>query len=253
MKLKFATATAVILLAAGCQSSTEPFAASNVAVAFSTRPAGGSQAVSFPFSASRAALVSDTTVTGTDTLILNSVQVVLRNVELKRLNAQNCNERDSCEKFEAGPVLVSLPLTPGVSQQFSLDIPPDTYSEIEFEIHKPSGDDAADSQFVQAHPTFADISIRATGFFNGTAFTFESDLDVEQELSLVPPLAISDSAMSTTLTIFVDVGTWFRGLSGQLLDPDSGNKGGNNENRIEDNIKNSFEAFEDEDRDGVDD
>ncbi len=37
---------------------------------------------------------------------------------------------------------------------------------------------------MQANPDFLDKSIRVSGTFNGQQFTFESDLNVDQELAL---------------------------------------------------------------------
>lgn len=38
--------------------------------------------------------------------------------------------------------------------------------------------------------------------------------------------------------------------AGSLVDPESANKGRENENVVENNIKNSIDAFRDDDRDG---
>lgn len=51
----------------------------------------------------------------------------------------------------------------------------------------------------------------------------------------------------------IDVGTWFRAADGSLLDPDSANKSGENENIVANNIKASIDAFEDHDRDRAED
>ncbi len=112
-----------------------------------------------------------------------------------------------------------------------------------------SGGDPTDAAFLQAHPTFDGLSIRAQGTFNGQAFTFETDLDVEQELSLAVPMAV-DETTATNVTVRVDVSTWFRSAGGALIDPATANPGGQNESEVKDNIKDSFKAFEDEDRDG---
>ena len=46
--------------------------------------------------------------------------------------------------------------------------------------------------------------------------------------------------------------SWFRDGSGALVEPTSANKGGLNEGLVKENIKNSIDAFEDEDEDGDD-
>ena len=74
---------------------------------------------------------------------------------------------NGCETFEAGPVLVSVPVDGSVSQEFSLGISGGSYDQIEFDIHKISSGDAADDLFLMSHPTFADLSIRVRGTFDG--------------------------------------------------------------------------------------
>jgi hypothetical protein len=97
-----------------------------------------------------------------------------------------------------------------------------------------------------------DKSVRVQGTYNGQPFTYETDLNEDQDQAINPPLVIGDGVTSTNVTIIVDLDVWFRDAGGNLVNPQSGNKGGVNENMIRDNIKDSFEAFEDEDRDGDD-
>ena len=221
----------------------------------------GSVAVSFATSATPAVPLSpipaprvDTVTAGADTLVIESVEVVLREIDFEPALVADCDldpKPDGCEEVEIGPVLVDLPLVPGVAQQFDVQIPPGTYVEIEFEVHKPSDDDVADSVFLAAHPEFADSSIRVRGTFNGAAFSYTTDLNVEQELMLAPPLDVVE-AEATNVTIFVDVSTWFVTATGALVDPATANKGGTNANLVRDNIIGSFRAFEDRDGDGDD-
>lgn len=223
-------------LAVACGDSNGPGSAANVQVSFATqRPAAVQPSVAAP----------DTIVEGANTLILTKAEIVLREIELKRQEVPNCDS-DSCEKFEAGPVLVDLPLGPGVQQAFAAQIPPGTYVEIEFDVHKPDDSDPQDQAFIAANPAFANISVRVQGTFNGQPFVFTTDLNVEQELALVPPIVISDAASATNITILLSVPDWFRRADGSLIDP--ANAG--DADLIEENIKNSVEAFEDPDRDG---
>lgn len=251
--MKRLVAGLMLLTLAACEDTTTPTQFRNVQVSFATRSSAAPLAsMAAPRTAAAAAL-DDTLVTGADTLILASAEIVLRKVELKRSDIADCDSQpddDACEEFATGPVLVALPLTRGAVQTFELDIPAGTYSEIEFDIHKVSGDDPEDASFRQAHPDFVDISIRVTGTFNGQSFIYETDLNVEQELMLNPALVVAESALGTNITVFVDIEEWFREGSGNLLDPESANKGGDNESIVNENIKNSFEAFEDDDRDG---
>jgi hypothetical protein len=238
-------------LMASCSESTTPTVFKNVQVSFATQAAAALTANVSGVPAP-GALLDDTLVSGSDTIIVMSAEIVLREIQLKRLDAADCDslvDDDGCEEFEAGPVLVSLPLTPGAEAEFELDIPPATYSEIEFNIHKVE-DDPSDVAFLQQHPEFDKLSIRATGSYNGNSFLFESDLGVEQELDLVPALVVEEGAGSTNITVFVDIDAWFRDQAGGLIDPDSANEGGPNKSLVETNIKESMEAFEDDDRSG---
>jgi hypothetical protein len=230
-----------LLAGVACAGTNDPGRNASVQVSFATRAAPAPL-----LNASRAAVLDDTVVVGTDTIILESVELVLKEIEMKRVETPDCvSGDDECEKFELGPVLVKLPLTPGAQQAFSLDsAPAASYNEIEFDIHKPDDGDPDDQAFVAANPDFADISIRVRGTFNGVSFEFTTDLNVEQELALVPPLVIGENA-STNVTIFVDVATWFV-VGGVLVDPANPSMS----DEIEQNIQNSIEAFEDPDGSG---
>lgn len=231
---------ALLLAASGCSGTSTPDMAAAVQVSFATQAAPG-------LAAARSGLTSDTLVTGSDTLVLTSVEVVLRQIELKKAQTSDCETAtgsDQCEEFEIGPVLVNLPLTPGAQQQFALDsVPNGTYDRIEFEVHKPDDGDPQDQAFISANPDFASISIRVKGTFNGQAFEFTTELDVEQELALSPQLTVTEGS-AVNVTVFVDVGTWFL-VNGALVDPTTANQ-----SAIEQSIKDSFKAFEDNDRSG---
>lgn len=250
------SACLVGLVAAACSDGTGPGTQPVVSLSFATRLPGGLQAAGAS-GAARApgiTMAGDTITDGSNTLIITSAQIVLREIELERQEVVDCDvspEPAGCEDFEVGPVLVDLPLGPGVSEQVTVEIPPGTYTEVAFEIHK-IGDDAEDAAFRAAHPEFAQKSIRVQGTYNGAPFTFESDLDVEQELDLAPPLVIADSVTATNLTVRVGLAGWFRALDGKLVNPATGNKGGANESLVKENIKQSVEAFEDHDEDGND-
>jgi hypothetical protein len=244
---------ALIALVASCDDSTGPGAgARTVTLSFAgARPASVSGAQSVRGAQADSLVV----VSGDDTLIITSVELVLREIELERqettIDCDTVADEDACEEFEIGAMLVSLPLAPGASQELSVVVDSGVYTEVEFDIHKP-GDDSTDQAFLAANPTWPDtVSIRVQGTFNGTPFVYVTDLNEEQELALVPPLVVSGNAAPTNLTIRLDVSVWFRQpVSGALIDPATANKGGQNENLVENNIKNSIEAFEDEDRDG---
>jgi len=190
---------------------------------------------------------------GTNTLVLTSVQMVLKKIELDLAGEDaDCHQAESgssaCEEIELGPMLLDIPVGAGPEQAVAVDIAPGSYDQIEYELHKPDDGNAADQAFVTAHPEFNGVSVRVTGTYNGTPFTFTTEADAEQEHELNPPLTVAEAG-PTTLTLLVDVSTWFQS-GGTLIDPATANTGGPNKSMVENNIVNSFDAFEDNDEDG---
>jgi hypothetical protein len=241
MRYRFLFAGILVTLAA-C-NTTNPTQLADVAVSF-TRSTPGATPALFDRAGAAAA----------NALVITSAELVLREIELKRADVTDCDllgeNADGCEEFEAGPVLVSIPVDGSVSQEFTLPVPAGSYDEIEFDIHKVSSSDPADAQFLMDHSDYRDLSIRVVGTFNGLPFVFETDLNAEQELDFFPPIVIGESTVSTNITIAVGLDSWFLDANGQSVNPESGNKGEVNESLIKENIRNSIEAFEDDDRDG---
>lgn len=196
---------------------------------------------------------SETYTAGGTTLVLSRVQLVLREIELKRTeDSSTCHDDsddgsdDDCEEIEFGPILLDLPLNGSVSQVVTVEADTGTYRELEFEVHKPE-DDGEDAAFLARYPDFRRVSIRVEGTWNGTPFVFLSDLGVEQELDLVPPLRI-EAAGNADLILRVDVRSWFLNSGGTaFLNPATANKGQPAEGLVKENITRSFEAFENDD------
>jgi len=181
------------------------------------------------------------------------VQLVLREVELENETHQSACDTGSssdgeCAEIELGPFLVDLPLgVGGAARTVTASVPAGTYDEVKFKIREPDDDTAADAAFVAQHPDFAHASVKVEGSFNGAPFTFVSDLRAELKLDLSPPLVV-DGSGTTDLTLFADLGAWFRDAGGTLVDPSSVDG-----QLVADNIARGFNAFEDENHDGSDD
>lgn len=242
------SAAAVLLVSAfACADS-----GAGVGLAFSSRSTG----------AGAVAQAGDSTVVvrGNDTLVIKSVELVLREVELERVDQttdcpDSSGDDDPCEEFTVGLQLVSLPLGNSTDKVITVNVPAGLYDEVEFEIHKP--DDSRDAAFIAAHPAFADVSIRVTGTFSQagtrTDFVYTTDLNKEQEVELNPPLDVTDAG-AVNLTIRMDITTWFlSGAGTALVNPATANAGGANASLVRDNIEASIEAFHDDDSDGLDD
>lgn len=274
---RLVAAIALTGLLAACGSGSAPTTGSQVRFNLATK-AGSSLA-----------FLSDTLATSTDTLVLDSVQLVLRDIKFQRVNEDACDNEnepgddngtdsvphtirmvslhddggtddgddghaDGCESFNAGPYLLDVPLDASVEKAFTVTVDTGTYEQVRFKIHKPEDDgDAKDAAFLAAHPDFDRVSIRVVGTFNGEPFTFTTDLDAQERLALVPPLVVADSMQQVDVTIKVDVSHWFSNSAGGLVDPASALKGQANEGLVKDNIESSFHAFRDDNRDGEDD
>ena len=189
-----------------------------------------------------------------DSIVIDTAQVLLREIELKgesaacvRGDEDSDEDSDGCEALKLGPELVTLPLTPGTASPLSAMIPPGTYDEMEFEVHRvgDDDDDRRDSLFVAQHPEFRNASVRVTGRYRGERFVYTSALSAEVKVEFDTPVVVDDAAAN--VTVHVDVASWFRSATGATLAPTSANA-----SVISDRIRASFRAFEDSDRDGED-
>jgi hypothetical protein len=198
---------------------------------------------------------AETYTLGGTTLVLTRVQLVLKEIELKRAEESATCEDDSalgdsddCEEFEVGPVLLDLPLNGTIAQVVAIDADTGTFRELEFEIHKPE-DDGRDQAFLARYPDFRRVSIRVEGTWNGVPFVYTTDLSAEQELELVPPLQVT-AAGSTEVTLRVDLRGWFLNAGATaFVNPATANQGQPAEGLVKENIKRSFEAYENDDDD----
>jgi hypothetical protein len=239
---------AALLVAACSDAGSGPAGDAQVSLSLATRSAAA---------ASAAVVAGPETYTdgAGNTLVIDRVQLVLRELEMENETHQGACEtvttsRDGdCAEIEVGPLLVDLPLgVGGAARTVTASVPAGTYDEVKFKIREPDDDTAADRAFVADHPEFAHTSIEVEGSFNGTPFTFTSGLEAELKLELSPPLVV-DASGTADLTLFADLGAWFRDAGGSLIDPASAASTA----QVADNIARSFNAFEDENHDGSDD
>jgi len=263
-------AAACVATLASCSGGSGPSTGTQVAFSVGTR---GST-----ISHLQGALLSDTIGVGADTLVIDSVRMVLRDVRFKRVEDSGCPDDDgthmspsgwdggdhggeienghdghfdACESFNAGPYLLDLPLGGGVQRTFAVTVDTGTYDQLRVKLHAPSPDsaDARDAAFLAAHPEFAGLSTRVFGSYKGTPFLFESRARGRQRIRLEPPIVVADTAASVDVTIRIDLSVWFKDAGGNLIDPSTASPGGVNENLVADNIRSSFHAFRDENHD----
>jgi hypothetical protein len=140
-----------------------------------------------------------------------------------------------------------------VVSKLTVKIPEGSYSSLEAKIRAVRADNdrgRGSSEFLTANPDLAGVSVRVTGTFNGTPFTYTGVPRIKLEREFDPALDVS--AEPVNLTVHVDVSNWFR-KQGALIDPSTANAGGPNAETVANNIKRSFRAFRDRDRDGRED
>jgi hypothetical protein len=144
------------ILAACNGSGTAPSARSQVTFSLSSKALGASP--------SHAAFLSDTISGGGATVVLDSVQLVLRDLRFKRVEDSGCPDdsgsssvnvnggghdstgsegsghegddngadghHDACESFNAGPFLLDVPLGGGVDRAFAVTVDTGTYDQL---------------------------------------------------------------------------------------------------------------------------
>jgi hypothetical protein len=185
---------------------------------------------------------------GSDEIVLEQVALVLRKVRLDGPETASCPEDaegDSrCAELRLGPVLFELPLEEGAEPLFTAAVPVGTYSGLKFQIHVPTNANE-DADFVAENPDFEGISIQVVGSYNGTPFTFTSDLTEVEDVTF-PETVEVESEAELQLTLVVDVTGWFLSEDGSgLVDPSQANDGGPFESLVERQIRESFRAFHD--------
>jgi hypothetical protein len=172
-------------------------------------------------------------------IVVTRLRVVIGKLQLEKAGTTEMDEDAS------GPFLLDLSgatLDGGVSQVLEASVTPGTYSEIELEIHKPeSGETAANADLQEMITRQA--SIIADGTIDGAPFSFATSVTAEQKFE--GNVELKDGS---NLTLNVDASSWFTSGSARL-DP----RNESNRSQIENNIQNSFKAFQDDNHDGRDD
>jgi hypothetical protein len=234
-------APVVVLALAACDSTG--INRYPLSLSLSTRPS------SAPL-ASWAPLMSISVASGSNSLVINKAQLVLAEIELEPAAAADCSTTadDECPDVELGPVLIDLPLDAAVPTDLHTLVPAGSYSELEFKVDAVEDGEHDAAAFLAAHPEFRAVSLRVEGTYNGQPFVYTSNVEGEIKLQFASPLVVGNGGASN-VTLAVDVATWFKDASGNLLDPSNSA----NASQIANNIQRSFRAFEDDDRDGVED
>jgi len=159
--------------------------------------------------------------------------------------------------FEAGPVLVDLPLDGGSIRLLEGEAPAGSYRKLELEIDRPNDRTPAHRAVREEHPDWPrNASIRVRGTYDpGTgpqAFDVFLNIELDLELEFDEPLVIEEDENGVTgpveVTLSVDVNRWFVGRDGLFFDPRALSADPALRERVARNIGLSFKAYWDRDR-----
>lgn len=214
-----------------------------LSLSFATKSFAAKASVSSPVGFSADLIVG----TGKD-LVLISAQVVVDGIELSHDNGPNCEGTGEfqCENVEQAPQLVVLQLNANTPKtQLTVAVPEGSYERLDAHIRVPENGavsgDAALMSFLAANPG---KSVKVTGTYKGQTFEYTAPIDAQLELRFNPPFVVTSTAKN--ITVDVDVASWFTDSSGAALDPTASA----NAATIVANIRKSFNAIEDDNKDG---
>lgn len=137
---------------------------------------------------------------------------------------------EGCEELKVGPLTVDLPLDATTALVLDALVPAGTYKGVMVQLD----------------------AVKVSGTFTPTGgvshpFNFTSRGHAAIHIRFPAPITVGPGTSNVTVT--VDVASWFKNASGEVLDPaDPANA-----EIITQNVKRSFRAFGDNDHDGVDD
>jgi hypothetical protein len=245
--------TAAILSLAACSSDLTGANKKNVQLSFTTHASS--------VAAAGIRMSPDITVGAAGDLVLSKVQVVVDKIELNENDQTSCVSEieehgdddhaeagEECEDVARDPVLVDIPVDDAAHTVLSVPLTPGTFRKLEAKL-EPARDNA--TAFNTANANLVGKSVRVEGTFKGTPFVFTSAVRSGLEMEFDPPLVID--ATTTNATVSIDVAKWFLDRDGKVIDPTSATPGSEALGQIEDNIRRSFHAFEDDDHSGEDD
>jgi len=220
------------------------------------------------------------------TLEIEQVQLVFEEIELESVRENGgdggedtggaaamfwCWGDDDCSRhrekrrdrkgrvFEAGPVLVDLPLDGGVISLLEGEVPAGSYRELELEIDRPNDRKPSHEAFREEHPDWPrNASIRVRGTYDpGTgpqAFDVFLNIELDLELEFDEPIVIEEDSAGITgpveVTLSIDVNRWFVGRDGLFFDPRALSADHALRERVARNIRFSFKAYWDRDHRG---
>jgi hypothetical protein len=167
---------------------------------------------------------------------IGDVWMVIRDVKL---------EAEGAEEVAAsnGPFLLHVSGGP-ITQEFTIEVPAGTYDELRFIVHELEDGQKSGAPEIDGPRASMAISLAVDG---AEPILFTSEVNDAQRIP--GTFVVEDGKAPDNITLSIDPSGWFTASDGSFLDP----RIGSNRQAIEDNIRQSIDAFEDDDRDGHDD
>ncbi len=184
-------------------------------------------------------VMSDESVTDAGEIIITEAKCLIGEVELET------EPSSESIHLQISPFAVNLNSLNSAQLVASVNIPEGTYNKIKFQIHKPEDNETPpDPEFKTGESGNQRFSVIVKGIFNGNSFVYKSRKSANLVFSLSNSLLIQQG--SRNLTMIINPSQWF--IDGNsILDP----RESSNENKIDNNIKNSFRSIiRDDNRDG---
>ena len=232
-----------ITIVGACSNSTAPTAKYSMKLSVGTA-AGAlalmSSASAMPFGGGSSYALTFGTA---GELVITKAQIVLDQIELSPTEGVDCNGTGSnqCEEFDHDPMIIDLPTGTGLNAVAQVPVAAGTYSALEADIQPPE-------KSIAGHPEFDGRSVRVEGTYKGVPFVFTSNVKASFEMSLKPPVVVTET--SKNITINVDISKWFLTAGGLAIDPATALAGGANEALVRANIRTSFSSFGDDNEGG---
>jgi hypothetical protein len=187
-------------------------------------------------------------------VVVDSVHLVLSHLQLAvataTCSASTGGPQGECDDLALPPALVKTTVGEGVKTVLSAPVPIGSYAALEAKIDvvSTSDDQPGAAAFLAANPTFKDISVKVYGKYKGTAFVYTSAAKAELEIAFATPLQVAEAG-TTNVTLALDPASWFQSSPGVYVDPTSPA----NAALVAANIRKAFKAFQDDNKDGIED
>jgi hypothetical protein len=180
--------------------------------------------------------------TGANSLKITNVQFVLAETEMAQAATR--------DPLQVDPILINLPLGAAAPRKvINASVSAGRYTALRAKLRAAG----AAGGFGTLHPDWpAGVSVRVAGVYTDPGgvphnFTFTSAADAQLQIAFAQPITVDVATRNVTMA--VNVARWFRDARGTVMDP----RNTANAAAIDANIGRSFQAFQDDDGNGVED